>query len=626
MSWRDTESRPKSSTHHTRLAIVKYGFLIFSALIVLRLFDLQVLRGDLYVALAAGQHELYQKLFPERGSIYVVERAGNKESLFPLVTNHELSLLYAVPMHVESPSTTAEKLIEVLGLPESISLAQAEATLFADLAPDLDPLLATEIKSKRREEWLATQKQQEMDRLIALLSKQDDPYEPIRHRLSDEDVEKIKAFDLPGLGFKSEVWRYYPERGMGGHVFGFWGFKGENRQGQYGLEGHFNDELAGTFGEIHSERDAWGNLIAVGTQSFTEKVDGTDLVLTIDRAIQYQACQALERAVTQWKARGGAIIVMDPKTGGVLAMCGAPDYNPDIYNKVADIDVYNNPAIFGAYEPGSVFKAVTMAAAIDSGKVTPNTIYEDTGSVKLGSFTIKNFNDKTYGRQTMTGVLENSINTGTIFAMRQTTPKVFAKYVRDFGFGEFTGIELDRENAGDISNVNTGKEIYGATASFGQGLTVTPLQMINAVSALANGGKLMKPHIISQKIHSNGNVEVMQPEVVRQVISPKAAAVTSGMLVSVVENGHGKLAAVPGYRVAGKTGTAQVPAKNGKGYDENEVVVSFVGFAPFSDPRFSMIVMLDRPQYGKEAATTVTKTFSEVAKFILQYYNVPQDK
>ncbi len=626
MSWRDTDARPKSSTHHARLTIVTYGFLIFSALIVLRLFDLQVLRGGLYVALAAGQHELYQKLFPERGSIYVVERAGNQESLYPLVTNHELSLLYAVPMHVESPSTTADKLIEILGLPESVSLVQAEATLFADLSPDLDPALVAEIKTKRREEWLAGQKQQEMDRLVALLSKQDDPYEPIRHRLSDEEVEKIKALELPGLGFKSEVWRYYPERGMGGHIFGFWGFKGENRQGQYGLEGHFNDELTGTFGEIHSERDAWGNLIAVGTQSFTEKVDGTDLVLTIDRAIQYQACQALERAVAQWKARGGAIIVMNPKTGGVLAMCGAPDYNPDAYNKVSDIDVYNNPAIFGAYEPGSVFKAVTMAAAIDSGKVTPNTVYEDTGSVKLGSFTIKNFNDKTYGRQTMTGVLENSINTGTIFAMRQTTPKVFAKYVRDFGFGEFTGIELDRENAGDISNVNTGKEIYGATASFGQGLTVTPLQMINAVSALANGGKLMKAHIVSQKIHSNGNIEVIEPQVVRQVISPKAAAVTSGMLVSVVENGHGKLAGVPGYRVAGKTGTAQVPAKNGKGYDENEVVVSFVGFAPFSDPRFSMIVVLDRPQYGKEAATTVTKTFSEVAKFILQYYSVPHDK
>jgi stage V sporulation protein D (sporulation-specific penicillin-binding protein) len=210
--------------------------------------------------------------------------------------------------------------------------------------------------------------------------------------------------------------------------------------------------------------------------------------------------------------------------------------------------------------------------------------------------------------------------------MRQTTPKVFAKYVRDFGFGEFTGIELDRENAGNITNVNTGKEIYTATASFGQGLTVTPLQMVNAVSVLANGGKLMKPHVVSQKNYSNGTVEVIEPQIVRQVISSKAAAVTSGMLVSVVENGHGKLAAVPGYRVAGKTGTAQVPAKNGKGYDENDVIVSFVGFAPFSDPRFSMIVMLDRPQYGKEAATTVTKTFGEVAKFILQYYNVPHDK
>jgi len=607
-----------------RLRAVQLFFVVMGLIIVGRLFSLQIIKGDIYTALAAGQHELYQKLFPERGSIYVVEKQAGGQTLFPLVTNRTVYLLYAVPSQVDDASSTAGQIFDILGLPEE-SADEEQEQLFADISPDLDPALAREIKTNRLKDFQNNKKQTELNRLMAALAKPDDPYEPLRHNLTEEQMTKIKELNLSGLGFQKEKARFYPEQGVGGHLFGFWGFDDDRRAGRYGLEGYFDEELSGRIGEIHSERDAWGNLIALGKQSLVEKVDGTDLILTIDRAIQYKACTALKDAVKKYGAQGGAVVMMDPHTGAIIAMCGAPDYDPTDYGQVDSIKQYNNPVVSFDYEPGSIFKPLTIAAALDQDKITPNTIFHDTGSVTIGPHTMRNFDDKIYGSQTMTQVLENSINTGVVHAMRQITPEVFAKYIRNFGFGEKTGISLGQEVAGDTKNVESGREIYAATASFGQGLTVTPIQMVTAVSVIANGGNLMKPYVVAQKMRDDQLIETTEAQVVRRVLSPKAAAMAGGMMVSVVENGHGKYARVDGYRVAGKTGTAQVASGRG-GYDENNVRVSFVGFAPFTDPRFTMLVMLDRPQYGKEAASTVTHVFADIAKFALQYYNVARDK
>ncbi|MFA5029300.1 MAG: penicillin-binding protein 2 [Patescibacteria group bacterium] len=629
MSWR--QNKPEKSGNHggskVRIRLLAIFFIVFGFLAIVRLFDLQILKGSFYTALASGQHELYQRLFPERGSVYVIEKEGNKETLFPLVTNHDLYMLYAIPKEIVDPEETAKKVMAIFGLPEEINFKQVEKELFADISASTSPKLAAEIKEERKKKWYQEQLDLEIKKLADKFSRKEDPYEPIRHKLTPEQVEEIKALNIDGLAFQKEVWRFYTEKGLGGHLFGFWGFAGDNRQGKYGLEGYFDQILAGKFGEIHSERDAWGNIIAVGKNSLVEKIDGSDLVLTIDRAVQYKACQALYQAVDHFEAAGGAVVVMNPKTGAILAMCGAPDYNPDEYNKVDDIQVYNNPAIFKAYEPGSIFKVITMAAALDAGKIEPTTTYEDKGEVVYDHFHIKNFNDKIYGRQTMIEVLEKSINTGAIYAMKQTTAKVFTKYVKDFGFGQKTGIELDKEVVGDISNLDRRGEIYAATASFGQGIMVTPLQMLTAVSAIANEGKIMKPYIVSKIIsHNKGQdeIEEFRPQEVRQVISPKAAAMLSGMMVSVVESGHGKPAAVPGYRVAGKTGTAQIANKNSGGYS-SAVYTSFVGFAPFADPRIAIIVSLDNPQRGREAMVVAAPVFADIAKFALQYYNVPYD-
>lgn len=626
MSWRENKLiRFKTNEgKQGRIKILAVFFVIFSVVIIVKLFHLQVIRGSHYEALAIGQHELYKKLFPERGSIYVVEKNGDRQALFPLVTNRDLHMLYAIPKDIENPRQTAEKLFELFGLPDDIDMKKVEEQLFVDITPDLDSLMASEIKQTRLEKWREEQKEKEIARLEVLLAKVDDPYEPIRHKLTDEEMENIKSWEIKGLAFKNETWRFYPEKGMGGHIFGFWGFDNDNRIGKYGLEGYFDKELTGQFGAIQGEKDGLGNLIAIGTNSLKEKVDGYSLALTIDRAIQYKACQAITQAVEYFKAESGSVIVMNPKTGAVLAMCGAPDFNPDEYNKVEDIEVYNNPAIFKPYEPGSIFKAITMSIALDMDKVEPTTTYLDTGVVQIGPYPIKNYNDMVYGRQNMTEVLEKSINTGTIFAMRQVTPRVFAQYVKDFGFGKKTNIELDKEAIGDISNLDKKGEIYAATASFGQGITVTPIQMVTAVSALANGGKLMKPYIVSQIIKSDGKVETFKPQEVKQVISPKTASTISGMLVSVIENGHSKGSKIEGYRIAGKTGTAQVASKFGRGYSD-DVNTSFISYGPFSDPVYAMIVRIDKPQWGKTGEAVAVPVSTDIAKFILQYYNVPYD-
>ncbi|MFA6422128.1 MAG: penicillin-binding protein 2 [Candidatus Buchananbacteria bacterium] len=622
MHWRSSIFRNRN-TNDKRVKALAFFFIIVAVIMIGRLFDLQIIKGGFYSALASGQHDLYKKLFPQRGSIYVLENNGGKKVLYPLVTNQKLSTLYAVPVNIKNPTSTAEKLFEVLGFPENVD--PKEAKYSSSSLSNLDPELAKEIQSNREQKWNEEQKQNEIDRLILILSKPNRLYESIRQKLTDKQVEAIKVLNLEGINFKEETWRFYPEQGMGGHVFGFWGFEGDDRQGKYGLEGFYDTLLSGEVGEIHTQRDALGNMITVGDNSITEKSDGADLVLTIDRSIQYKACRELFLMVEKSKAKGGSIIVMEPKTGAILAMCSFPDYDPAKYNEIESIQTYNNPAIFNAFEPGSVFKTITMAAALDAGKVRPDTTYVDTGVVDYGKYKIRNYNDKVYGRQTMTNVLEASINTGVIFAMRATTPKVFAQYVRNFGFGDYTGIELDKEMPGNVSNLNLKGEVNIATITFGQGITVTPLQMVTAVGALINGGKLMKPYVVSQIIKSDKKIENIEPKVVRQVISPKTSSLISAMMVSVAEGGHANSARIPGYRVGGKTGTAQVPQKGG-GYQPDSVINgSFVGFAPYADPKFVIFVDILEPQYGKVGETVAAPVFSAVGKFILQYYNVPYD-
>ncbi len=552
-------------------------FFLMCATIIYRLVDLQIFHYSEYSALAKNLHQIEKEIIPPRGSIYVKEN----DKLYPIVYNEDYYLVYADPRKIEDTKKFIDTIAPALGLSD--------------------------------EEWKD---------LLKRINKKDDPYEPVKKKVSKEMVEELKKKLISGVYFIPESYRKYPEKNIGGHVLGYVDYNGV---GRYGLEGFYNELLAGVAGKIRSSKDAYGLSITLGDREVENPISGKDIVLTIDRNIQFKICEEIKKGVQEYQAESGSIIAMDPSSGAILAICSFPDFDPANFNTVKDINIFNNPAIFYAYEPGSIFKAITMAIGLDLKKIAPNTTYEDTGEIKIiGQKPIKNFDQKAYGVQTMTQVLEKSLNTGAVFVENLIGKKNFLKYVKDFGFGEITNVGLDSEGAGNIAPLDKRGEIYAMTASFGQGITITPIQYLAAFSTLINGGKLMKPYIVEKILNEGVVVEEIKPTVVRQVISQNASAQITGMLVSAVENGWDKKTKIQGYYVGGKTGTAQVAGSDGK--YSNATTHSFAGFAPAYNPRVAIIVRLDNPKKFNFASETTTRVFKNVIEFILDYYNVPPDR
>jgi cell division protein FtsI/penicillin-binding protein 2 len=574
-------NKRKDQNKDVRLEVFRYAILIFAGVIVLKLFLVQIIDQNFYEALASGQHEIFRELFPERGTVFVHD--AKDEALVPVATNQRLAHVYVDPRKINNPERVARGLAKIFAYDD-----------------------------------------EKVEKLIVRLDQPDDPYEPIETEVSNETLDRLLKLDLQGVEYFREESRLYPEPSMSGHVLGFIGSDSEGvESGRYGIEGYFDEILSGVPGFIRSERDIAGRLIAVADRSIEPAQDGADIVLTIDRTVQFKACTSLSKTVMKHGADGGSITIVEPLTGRILAMCGAPNFESSEFNKVERIDSFNNPAIFEAYEPGSIFKPFTMAGAIDAEAVTPSTSFQDTGSVMVDGWPkpLSNAENKVYGWVDMTKVLEESINTGMIFSMRKMGQDKFIDYVKRFGFGEKTGIELDKELAGNISALEKKTEIFSATATYGQGITTTPVQIAMAYAAIANGGVLKKPQIIDEIRYDDGTVEIRAPQDVRQVISPKTARTLGAMLVSVIEHGHGTRAGVDGYYIGGKTGTAQVAGSSG-GYSKNYTIGSFAGFGPVEDPKFAMVVRIDNPKGVIWAESTAAPLFGEMAEFLLQYYEI----
>ncbi len=568
----------RRTTPHSRdrLWFIQAVVVGFAVIIGIRLFTLQVIRHSAYAAIADNQYNLAAKLQPTRGDIYVMDHA-NPGIKYPLATNRNEPNVIAVPSSITDPAATAIALAAILG--------------------------------------------QAPNDLQVKLAKPNDSYEVLQRRISADQANTISGLKLKGIHLEDESWRYYPESTFASHVVGFVGYSGDVRKGLYGIEGALDSALAGKTGSI-SDATAAAEFLPVSGPLFTAATNGANVVLTLDHTVQFQACQQLQDAVSKHGAVGGALVIMEVKTGRLLAVCGQPDFDPNNYATTADMSAFNDPVVFGAYEPGSVFKAFTMGAAMDLNKVTPQTTYNNTGSVKIGSFTIKNSDPKATGMTTMTKVLEQSYNTGAIFAAQQIGLAAFDRYVKNFGFGQKSGVELTGEVGGNISSLTKPGDIYLATGAFGQGLTVTPIQLAAAFGAIANGGKLMKPYLVDEVDYPNGKVVKTQPQEVRQVLRSDTAATLTAMLVDVVENGHGKRAGVKGYYVAGKTGTAQVRATTGGGYDPHKTIGSFAGFAPVEDPRFVMLARIDEPKDVQFAESSAAPLFGTLMDFLLKYYDV----
>ncbi|MFA6428060.1 MAG: penicillin-binding protein 2 [Candidatus Buchananbacteria bacterium] len=590
-----------------RLLLVQTVVFLFGLFVVGRLAYLQIWQQQQFTNRANSQQSTVQKIYPVRGLIYLkIKSTDDQTLLYPLASNQELYTVFADPPLLKDQINYAvSEVLKIVGpvLPQG------------KVIKDFTPAQLTDLTN------------QEITTLTNKLTGSQSHYQPLRDKITKEQVEQIKKLGVNGLGFVSKDFRYYPAQESFGQLLGYVGYKNDVRQGFCGLEGYWNKELTGQLGEIKSEKDALGRLIAVGDLKTTNSHDGSSLVLTIDQTIQHFACQKLATAVQKHQATGGTVIIQNPKTGAIIALCNYPDFNPGEYNKVKDIKIFNNPAIFFEYEPGSVFKPFTLAAAINEGKVTADSVFNDDAPVKIGPETIENSDKLNHGWQTMTQVLEKSLNTGAIYAMRQIGPKIFTDYVKKFGFGQLSGIDLATEITGNIKALKEKGEIYYATASFGQGISATPLQLVAAYSALANGGVLMKPYVVQEIIDENNHAQTINPKVVQEVVSTKTAKMIGTMLVSVVQNGHGKAAGVPGYLVGGKTGTAQIPLANGGGYEATAHIGTFIGYAPVDNPKFTMIVKIDRPQDVQFAESSAAPLFGEIAKFILNYYQiVPSSK
>lgn len=461
--------------------------------------------------------------------------------------------------------------------------------------------------------------------LISRMNVEGSFYDVIIKEADDDLADKIEKAELKGVHIGYNKKRYYPNETMASKVIGFINTEGK---GQYGIEGYYDEQIKGLIKTQKKQNNPWNFIFS---SSGSESLDGASLTLTLDYNIQYMAEKLIKQGVKDYKAKGGQIIVMDPYTGQIIAMADYPNYNPNDYKNVS-YEVFQNNTIEKLFEPGSIFKPITMSTALNENLVTADTPFnDDKGCIVYDKYKVCNFSEKTYGQTTMTGILEKSINTGVIYVEGLIGHKNFLEYIDSYGLFKKTGIDLSGEvyssNAELKNSLNTKIEVNFATASFGQGISTTPIQMATAFSVIANGGTLIKPYIVKE-ISNNEKTETTQTTIVKEnIISKETSQELTKMLVSVVENGFGKRGKVDGYYIAAKTGTSEVPwsylGENKKGYS-NETWQSFLGFAPAYNPKFVALVKLDSPE-TLTSEYSAGPIFHDIAEYILKYWQIEPD-
>lgn len=548
-----------------RLWMVVIGIGFAALVIVGRLVAFQIVQGEDWAAQGEQLHILQVQAQPNRGTIY--DRNGAV-----LAANSSDYQIGVSPNLVSDADQMATTLAPYLNIPRYE--------------------LLTKLTSER-------------------------PYELLAGRVTPAVADSIRAlgYEDDGLQIEPIPRRIYPQGKLLCHVLGYTTFDGI---GSAGVEGYYQNELAG------EAASAFVNISPLTEQPEVIAREGDSLVLTIDRSIQYLVEQRLQQAVAEHGAEDGTIIVMDPRTGAILAMASTPCYDPYVYYQVNDPTIFLNPVTSKQYEPGSVMKLITMAAALDSGTVTPSTTYYDSGVLQVGGAQVYNWDRGGHGQTDMTNLLVNSWNVGAATIATWMGPETFYTYLDLFGFGRPTGIDVMSEAAGVMNH--PGDELWTeaeiATNSFGQGLAVTPLQMISAVSAIANDGVIMQPYLVQERHSLNGEIFVHQPTILSRPISAETAKTLSTMAVTVVAQGLDE-ATVDGYTVAGKSGTAQIPV-NGI-YDPVNVVASFIGWLPADDPELLVFVILNKPTSAYWGSQTAAPVFSDLVSELVVMLNIPPD-
>lgn len=563
-----------------RLKILSLVFLLLFCGLIARLFYWQIIKGKSLSSQASNQYSSKTEIMAPRGNILASDGSW-------LAARGDAYLVYAeLPKIKLTPKEIAEK-----------------------LAPNF-------IEDKENRTDLLN----EIDRLTGILSKKELVWVALKQKISKETKEIIEKDKIAGIGFEKKEARVYPEASVAAQLLGFVG-KNEDGDdtGYFGLEGYYDLQLKGKQGFIKRESDARGIPILIGESKKVSAISGVDLVTNIDKTVQLSIEKRLKEGIERYGAKAGSVIVMNPDNGAILGMTSYPSYDPAKYSQFSN-DLFKNPAVSSAFEPGSVFKVVIMASGLDAGVVKPDTKCDIcAGPLKLDKYYIETWNNKYTADATMVDVIVHSDNVGMSFVAQKLGADKMYDYIVKFGFGNLTGIDLQGEASPKLREKGTWNIVDLATASFGQGVAVTPIQMIRAVAIIANGGRMVSPQIVG-KIKGQGWEESIQPEVGQRVISLDAANDIKGMMVQAAQNGESKWTALRGFSVAGKTGTAQIPIAGH--YDAEKTIASFVGFSPANKPKFVMLVTLSEPQTSTWASETAAPLWYAIAKDLFPYFGI----
>lgn len=552
-----------------RLNLISLIFVLTGFLLIARLFYWQILSGDQLSVLAQTQQQTTIELPARRGEILTSDNNY-------LVANQPAYFSYLIRGKEPFPKDIVARLASIL--------TDTEATIASRL-------------NDQRLIWI-----------------------PLARKLKIAQKNQLESLGIDQLAFEEEQIRLYPEASMAAHLIGFVGINEAGQEiGQYGLEGFYQTELAGRPGILKQEKDAFNQLILLGDYQKQEKKDGRKLQLYLNRSLQWLVEKKLARAIETYGAKAGSVTVMDPNTGAIVAMASWPSYDPLTYYHF-EPERYLNPVIADAFEPGSIFKVFVMAAALDTGVIKPETICNICdGPVKIDKYSIGTWDNKYYPNSSMTDILIHSDNVGMVFIGQKLGLAKFLNYFKSFGFIESTGIDLQDESVPEAKPDKNWTYVDLATASFGQGFVVTGMQLLQAVSAIANGGQLVEPKVVRQVISEDRDIPI-PIKIKHRVISENTAKTVAEMMVAAAKSGEAKWASVKGYQIAGKTGTAQV-AVGGK-YADQKTNASFIGFAPADKPKFAMLVTLKEPSTSQWASETAAPLWLSLAQDILNHFNI----
>ena len=567
----------------SRLRLLSIFIYIGFLLIIVRLFYWQVIQASFLSSKVRLQHESGYVLSAPRGDILTSDGSY-------LVASLDSWLVYA-------------SLDQIKDDPRKIS--QKLAPLTIEKVNDKEELINEE------------------GRIESLLSKKGTVWIPIKHRVANEVKKNIESLNLEGIGFEPEETRFYPEASSAAHLLGFVGKDtiGDD-QGYFGLEGYYDLALSGKPGFLEREEDVKGSPISIGGSKEISAIGGIDLVTRIDKTIQLIVDQKLREGIGRYGATAGSVIVMDPANGGILAMSSFPTYEPSRYWDYGN-EYFLNPVISSSFEPGSVFKIAVMASALDAGVVKPETICDMcNGPLKIDKYFIETWNNKYHPDSSMTDVIVNSDNVGMAFVAQKLGKDKLFQYLKKFGIGETTGIDLQGESTPPLRDRENWSDVDLVTAGFGQGVAVTPIQMIRVAAIIANKGMNVKPYVVDKIISGakEKGVDIGREE---RVISQSAASKTTAMMVEAAAKGESKWAYIKGFKIAGKTGTAQIPIQGH--YDTENTIASFVGFAPYDNPKFVMLITLNKPKSSPWASETAAPLWYSIARELFLYLGIQSE-